>query len=185
MELLKQKEFLERLQKLSNLKRKSEELISKCYYTDHMTIEKRPKFREKYNKPNNFLLQNSNYENVNRKDFYDEAPLDISSPFKQQMNTHKELNDKCKDQTSENALELKTECDEMDIIVTDPAVCTTPKSFDGSREEKKDLTIPLDYQSPQDSKYLCISTAFAPTEFRVVLMAITILIQHCLKMLLY
>lgn len=162
MELLKQKEFLERLQKLSNLKRKSEEFISKSYYSDHMTIEKRPKMREKYNKPNNFLLQNSNYENLNRKEFYDEGPLDISSPFKQQMNTSKEMNDKSKDQPFNNALELKSECDDMDIIVTDPAVCTTPKSFDGSRDGKKDLSLTLDYQSPQDSKYLRFSTAVSP-----------------------
>lgn len=157
MELLKQKEFIEKLQKLSNLKRKSEEFISKSYYSDLMNTEKRIKMREKYNKPNNFLLQTSNFENVNRKDFYDEGPLDISSPLKKQLNANKDINEKCKDHSS-NALELKTECDDMDIIVTDPAVCTTPKSFDGSRD-LKDLPMPLGYQSPQDSKYLRLSTA--------------------------
>lgn len=158
MELLKQKEFIEKLQKLSNLKRKSDELVSKSYYSDLMNTEKRAKMREKYSKPNNFLLQTSNFENINRKEFYDEGPIDVSSPLKQQLNTNKEINDKCKDQTS-NALELKTECDDMDIIVTDPAVCTTPKSFDGSRDLKKDLPMPLGYQSPQDSKYLRLSAA--------------------------
>lgn len=161
MELLKQKEFIEKLQKLSNLKRKSDEFVSKSYYADLMSSEKRTKLREKYNKPNNFLLQTSNFENINRKDFYDEGPLDISSPHKQQMNTIKEINDKSKDQTS-NTLELKTECDDMDIIVTDPAVCTTPKSFDGSRDLKKDLPMPLGYQSPQDSKYLSLPATYTP-----------------------
>lgn len=158
MEILKQKEFIEKLQKLSNLKRKSDEFVSKSYYSDLMNTGKRIKMREKYNKPNNFLLQSSNFEDVNRKDFYDEGPLDISSPLKQQINMNKEINDKCKEQTS-NALELKTECDDMDIIVTDPAVCTTPKSFDGSRDLKRDLPMPVGYQSPQDSKYLRLSAA--------------------------
>lgn len=161
MELLKQKEFIEKLQKLSNLKRKSDEFVSKSYYSDLMNTGKRIKIREKYSKPNNFLLQSSNFENVNRNDFYDEGPLDISSPLKQQTNMNKEINDKCKDQTS-NALDLKTECYDMDIIVTDPAVCTTPKSFDGSRDLKKDLQIPLGYQSPQDSKYLRLFGASTP-----------------------
>lgn len=161
MELLKQKEFIEKLQKLSNLKRKSDEFVSKSYYSDLMNTEKRTKMREKPNKPNNFLLQTSNFQNINRKDIYDEGPLDISSPIKQQMNTNKEINDKCKDQTS-NALEFKTECDDMDIIVTDPAICTTPKSFDGSRDLKKDLPMPLGYQSPQDSKYLRLPAASTP-----------------------
>lgn len=100
------------------------------------------------------MSQSNNYENL--KSLYDE-PLDISSTFKAQIqqptNMTKELNDRFKDRSpSNNSVELKTECDDMDIIVTDPAVCTTPKSFDGSREGKKDLSVPVDYQSPQDSK---------------------------------
>ncbi|KAJ0177838.1 hypothetical protein K1T71_006711 [Dendrolimus kikuchii] len=154
--LLKQRQFIEKLQKLSNLKRKSEEFLQNNYFTNMLEPEKRPKINEKspYNKHVNHLLQNSNFESI--KNVYDDNPVDISSNF----NTHsqkgnidiKDLNDKSKDQSPpDQSIELKTECDDSDIIVTDPAVCTTPKSYDGQRNNKKESGIPIDYQSPQDS----------------------------------
>lgn len=155
--LLKQRQFIEKLQRLSNLKRKSEEFLHNNYFSDVLNSEKRPKIKEKspYSKPSNPLLSSSNFENL--KNIYDDGPVDITTSFNShsQKNNIKEINDKCKEQSSsDNGLDLKTECDDNDIIVTDPAVCTTPKNYDGSRESKKDLSIPLDYQSPQDNTSL-------------------------------
>ncbi|XP_049871302.1 zinc finger and BTB domain-containing protein 44-like [Pectinophora gossypiella] len=150
IEIMKQRQFIERLQRLSTLKRKSEEFLQKNYYSDILSAEKRPKIKDKPSYKNNHMLSNSSYENL--KSLYEESPLDISTSFKQNHSS-KDSNEKCKDQSlTDNSLELKTECDDMDIIVTDPAVCSTPKSFDGSRDPKKDLSsLPLDYQSPQDN----------------------------------
>ncbi|KAL0881741.1 hypothetical protein ABMA27_001534 [Loxostege sticticalis] len=154
LDLLKQRQFIEKLQRLSNLKRKSEEFLQKSYYADLINPEKRSKTKEKpYSKQNNHMLQN--YDNL--KNLYEEKALDVSNTYNTHIqstcnNTDKDLNDKSKDQSpSENNIELKTECDDMDIIVTDPAVCTTPKSYDRSRDGKNDLSIPLDYHSPQDN----------------------------------
>lgn len=155
--LLKQR-FVEKLHKLSNLKRKSDEFLQKSYYADILNPEKRPKTKEKpFSKQNNHMLQT--YENL--KNLYEEKAIDVSYNTQSACNSDKELNDKTKDQSPvENNLELKTECDDMDIIVTDPAVCTTPKSYDSSRDGKKDLPLPLDYQSPQDSKYFIYCFVF-------------------------
>ncbi|KAG6441246.1 influenza virus NS1A-binding protein homolog A isoform X1 [Manduca sexta] len=154
--LLKQRQFIEKLQRLSNLKRKSEEFLQNNYYSDVLNSEKRPKIKEKspYNKHSNTLLPNSNFENL--KNIYDDNPVDITTSYNHlQKNNMKELNDKTQEQSSsDNGVELKTECDDSDIIVTDPAVCTTPKNFDSSRDSKKDLSMPLDYQSPQDNTSL-------------------------------
>ncbi|XP_063827485.1 kelch-like protein 12 isoform X2 [Ostrinia nubilalis] len=154
LDLLKQRQFIEKLQRLSNLKRKSEEFLQKSYYADLINPEKRSKTKDKpYSKQNNHMAQS--YENL--KSLYEEKALDVSNAYNSHIqnacnNAEKDLNDKAKDQIPfENNIELKTESDDMDIIVTDPAVCTTPKSYDGSRDGKKDLSIPLDYHSPQDS----------------------------------
>ncbi|XP_026759677.1 transcription regulator protein BACH1-like isoform X1 [Galleria mellonella] len=154
LDVLKHRQFIEKLQKFSNLKRKSDEFIQKSYYSDILNPEKKPKIKEKspYNQQSNHMLQSNNYENL--KSFYEDRN-DIST-FKSQVpntcNSEAEINDKSKDQSpSNNSLDVKTECDDMDIIVTDPAVCTTPKSYDGSRDGKKDATLPVDYQSPQDN----------------------------------
>lgn len=150
--LLKQREFIERLHKLSSLKRKSEEFLQNNYFTNLIEPEKRPKIKEKspYSKQINHMLQNSNFDNL--KNVYDDNPVDISSNFNthlQKGNDVKELIDKSKDQSpSEHAIELKTECDDGDIIVTDPAVCNTPKSYE-RRNSKNDM--PIDYQGSQDS----------------------------------
>lgn len=158
MELLKQKQFLDKLHRY-NLKRKSEEFLQKNYFNDLLNSDKRPKTKEKpvvYVKNNHML--SDNFEGI--KNLYDENPVDIISTY----NTHnksntKDINDLSKDQSSsDTGLELKTECDDSDIIVTDPAVCTTPKSYDGNRDGVKDLSMPLDYQAPQDSKLDSIFT---------------------------
>lgn len=148
--ILKQR-FVEKLQRLSNLKRKSDEFLQKSYYADILNPEKRLKTKEKpFCKQNNHMLPG--YDNL--KNLYDEKATDVSYNAQNAYNSDKDSNDKPKDPSlSENNIELKTECDDMDIIVTDPAVCTTPKSFDSSRDGKSDLPIPLEYQSPQDSKY--------------------------------
>ncbi|XP_059058480.1 protein tramtrack, beta isoform-like isoform X2 [Achroia grisella] len=154
LDVLKHRQFIERLQKFSNLKRKSEEFIQKSYYSDIINPEKRPKTKEKspYSQQNNHMLQSNNYENL--KNLYEDRS-DISSTYNSQgqntCNSDREINDNSKEQSpSNNSIELKTECDDMDIIVTDPAVCTTPKSYEGSREGKKDASL-SDYQAPQDS----------------------------------
>lgn len=147
-DLVKQRQFIEKLQRFSHLKRKSEEFLQSAYYSDILNTEKRAKINEKmaYNKVNN-LLHNS-YENF--KNVYDESPIDITPT----LNTsHKDVDKDDNKEQSTNQIELKTECDDIDIVVTDPAVCTTPKSYDSSRDSKNNSTIALEYQSPQDSKY--------------------------------
>ncbi|CAH2040608.1 unnamed protein product, partial [Iphiclides podalirius] len=47
LELLKQRQFIEKLHRLSNLKRKSEEFLQKTYYSDILNSEKRPKINDK------------------------------------------------------------------------------------------------------------------------------------------
>ncbi|XP_053605430.1 zinc finger and BTB domain-containing protein 18-like isoform X2 [Plodia interpunctella] len=152
MEILKHRQFIEKLQRLSNLKRKSDEFLQKTYYSDLMNSEKRAKIKDKATY--NHMSQNSNYENM--KNLYEEKAVDISCVYNTQVpnsgSTEKETSERNKEYTtSENAVEVKTEFDDMDIIVTDPAVCTTPKNYENSRDGKKDLPLPLDYQSPQDS----------------------------------
>ncbi|XP_014367629.2 kelch-like protein 12 isoform X2 [Papilio machaon] len=149
-EVMKQRQFIEKLQRLSHLKRKSEEFLQSAYYSDILNTEKRAKINDKmaYSKVNN-LLHNSNYDNF--KNVYDETPIDITPTLN--TSVHKDNVDKdedCKEQSA-NQMELKTECDEIDIVVTDPAICTTPKSYEGSRDSKNNSTVALEYQSPQDS----------------------------------
>ncbi|XP_021206507.2 zinc finger and BTB domain-containing protein 11 isoform X2 [Bombyx mori] len=148
--LLKQRQFIEKLQRLSNLKRKSEDYLQNNYF-DVANSEKRPKIKEKtYNKHNHTALHSNNFDKI--KNIYDENPVDITTSY----NTHvqknnNEINEKIKEQLSpEHRLELKTECDDGDIVVTDPAACTTPKNYDVARDMSKD-TVPIDYPSPQDS----------------------------------
>lgn len=148
--LLKQRQFIEKLQRLSNLKRKSEDYLQNNYF-DVANSEKRPKIKEKtYNKHNHTVLHSNNFDKI--KNIYDENPVDITTSY----NTHvqknnNEINEKIKEQLSpEHRLELKTECDDGDIVVTDPAACTTPKNYDVARDMSKD-TVPIDYPSPQDN----------------------------------
>ncbi|XP_072950061.1 uncharacterized protein [Epargyreus clarus] len=154
LDLLKQKQFIEKLQRISNLKRKSEEFLPKSYYADFINIEKRAKIVEKPQyKSNHQVINRSSYENL--KGLYDESPVDITTTLntsiQKALSNDKDTNERSKEQTPiESPMELKTECDDTDIIVTDPAVCTTPKSYDGSRE-KKNSSISLEYQSPQDN----------------------------------
>lgn len=157
LELFKQTQFIEKLQRLSQLKRKSEEFLQKTYYSDILNAEKRPRINDKlaYSKINNHLLQNNNYDTL--KNFYNESPVNITPSLN--MTNHKasidkEINDNCNDKPmTTNPLELKTECEDVDIVVTDPAVCTTPKSFEASRDGKNNSSVATEYQSPQDSEY--------------------------------
>ncbi|XP_063634045.1 transcription activator GAGA-like isoform X2 [Cydia splendana] len=142
-DIFKQQQFIDKLQRLSSLKRKSEEFLQKNYYTDVLNVEKRPKTKEKQN----IHLHSNNYDNI--RNMYD-VPVDATTPFSTHITrTIKDVNDKYKE--SESALDLKTECDDSDIIVTDPAICNDPKNYDGSLEGQKDLSMGLDYHSPQDS----------------------------------
>lgn len=153
MELLKQKQFLEKLHRYNNLKRKSEELLQKNYFTDILNSDKRPKAKEKpplYVK-NHHMLSTDNFDGI--KNLYDESPVDITTAYNTHLNKSNTVNDLSKDQSSsDTTLELKTEYEDGDIIITDPAVCTTPKSYDGNRDGAKDLSMPLEYQTPQDSE---------------------------------
>ncbi|XP_046967151.1 zinc finger and BTB domain-containing protein 6-like isoform X1 [Vanessa cardui] len=155
IDLVKQRQFIEKLQRLSSLKRKSEEFLQKNYYTDIINSEKRPKICDKItnNKSNNHLVQSSNFDNV--QSIYEENPVEITTslnPNIQKQGTDKEASDNGNNQSViEQVMELKTECDDSDIIVSDPAVCTTPKGYENSRDLKKGLIIPLDYQSPQEN----------------------------------
>ncbi|XP_047531625.1 zinc finger and BTB domain-containing protein 44-like isoform X2 [Vanessa atalanta] len=154
IDLIKQRQFIEKLQRLSSLKRKSEEFLQKNYYTDIINSEKRPKICDKIsnNKSNNHLVQSSNFDNV--QSIYEENPVEITTSLNPniQKGTDKETSDNGNNQSViEQVMELKTECDDSDIIVSDPAVCTTPKGYENSRDLKKGLIIPLEYQSPQEN----------------------------------
>lgn len=155
IELQNQRQLIEKLQRLSNLKRKSDEFLQKNYFSEIINPEKRPKIKEKLTcKQNSQIFQTNNFENV--KNLYDENPVNITTSLNTQLlkvNTE-ELCDKSKNQTlSESEVELKTECDDSDIIVTDPAVCSSLKNYESSRDGNKDLSVTMDYPSPQDSKY--------------------------------
>lgn len=159
IDLRKQRQFIEKLQRLSSLKRKSEEFIQKNYYSDVVNSEKRPKVTDKtaYSKSNNQLLQSSKIENI--RNLYEENAVEITTslnPSMQKSCTEKEAMDHKNNCLPDNTVELKTECDDSDIIVTDPAVCTTPKSYDNSREGKPSMLLPMEYQSPQESEYIFI-----------------------------
>ncbi|CAH2261063.1 jg5457 [Pararge aegeria aegeria] len=151
IDLRKQRQFIEKLQRLSSLKRKSDEFLQKNYYSD---VEKRPKVIDKiaYNKSNNQLLQSSKIENI--RNLYEENTVEITTslnPSMQKLCTEKEVLEDKNNSLTDNTIELKTECDDSDIIVTDPAVCTTPKSYDNSRDGKQSLLGPVEYQSPQEN----------------------------------
>lgn len=147
LDVLKQKQFIDKLQRLTHLKRKSEEFLQKNYFTELLNPEKRPKIKDRsLFTQNNHLLQ-SNYESS--KSVYNENPVDITAKYNSHLHRRNSVNDSddSKHQSPDNAIELKSECDDSDIIVTDPAVCNPPKGLDGTR----DLSLP-DYHSPQDSK---------------------------------
>lgn len=151
---MKQRQLIEKLHRLSNLKRKSDEFLQKTYFSDIFNPEKRPKTKEKpIYKQNSQIYPTNNYENL--KSLYDDSPVDITSAYNTHLQKNSpEINDKNKEQSpSDNGIELKTECDDSDIIVTDPAVCNTPKNYESSRDGKKDLSVPMEYSSPQDSEY--------------------------------
>lgn len=156
IDLVKQRQFIEKLQRLSSLKRKSEEFLQKNYYSDILNSEKRPKICEKItNKSDNNLMQRNSFDNV--KSIYEESPVEITTslnPNVEKPVVDKESSDGKSPLLTEHVTDLKTECDDSDIIVSDPAVCTTPKSYESSRDLKKSLIVPLEYQSPQESKYL-------------------------------
>ncbi|CAG9579742.1 unnamed protein product [Danaus chrysippus] len=148
-DLLKKRQLLEKIHRLSSLKRKSDEFLQKNYYSDPIT-EKRVKVADKkLYKVNNHLLQSSNYEN---KNVYDNNPTEVTTPLNQIQNSgsDKELSDGGQNVATDNRIELKTECDDSDITVIDPAVCTT-KDYTCPRDGKKGLSIPLEYQSPQEN----------------------------------
>ncbi|XP_038218537.1 kelch repeat and BTB domain-containing protein 4-like isoform X2 [Zerene cesonia] len=148
VDILKQRQFIEKLQQISTLKRKSEEFLKKNFYTDVLNAEKRQKFNEKFNysKQSNHSVHNA-YENL--KKIYDENPVDITTSLNPIQSPSKNSNENNMSQTGpDTPIELKTECDDSDIIVTDPAVCTT---HDAQSEGKKSLMMPLDLQTTQDS----------------------------------
>lgn len=153
LELLKQKQFIEKLQRLSHLKRKSEEFLHKNYFTELMNPEKRHKKQDKPIFQNNHMSLGMNYDSS--KSVYDENPVDITTKYNSHLdrvNNAHDSNENKDQSTPENSIDLKTECDDGDIIVTDPAVCSPPKSYDANRDGKKEISMPMDYPSPQDSK---------------------------------
>lgn len=151
---LQKQQFIEKLQRLTNLKRKSDEFLQKNYYTDVTNTEKRPKVTDKtiYGKSNQ-LLQSSKIEKI--RNLYEENAVEITTslnPSMQKICTEKDISGD-KNSLLPDSLELKTECDDSDIIVSDPAVCTTPKNYDNSREGKPVSLAPVEYHSPQESEY--------------------------------
>ncbi|CAG4945195.1 unnamed protein product [Colias eurytheme] len=148
IDILKHRQFIEKLQQISTLKRKSEEFLKKNFYTDVFNAEKRQKFNEKFNysKQSNHSVHSA-YENL--KKIYDENPVDITTSLNPIQSPSKNTNENNMSQIGpDTPIELKTECDDSDIIVTDPAVCTT---HDTQSEGKKSLMMPLDLQTTQDN----------------------------------
>lgn len=146
-ELLKHKEFIDKLQRLTNLKRKSEEFIQNNFYNDITNLEKRPKFKEKnaFNSLNINHVLPSTYDQL--RNIYEERAPDTNA-----YNNHispvlcrnSEDGDKSKlDQSisSDSPVECKTEYD--DEIGTE-ATLSSPKSY----EEQKG---PINYQTVQDN----------------------------------
>ncbi|XP_050665520.1 broad-complex core protein isoforms 1/2/3/4/5-like isoform X2 [Leptidea sinapis] len=142
--LFRQKKFIDKLQQLSSLKRKSEDFLNKNYYTTVSNTEKRFKYNENSISTQNNSLQNL-YENF--KTLYDESPVDISRTLNPNQSPSMNESERLQN-TSEHSIEPKTECDESDIVVSDPAVCTTPES---RADIKTKSMMPLDLQTTQDS----------------------------------
>ncbi|VVD02823.1 unnamed protein product [Leptidea sinapis] len=142
--LFRQKKFIEKLQQLSSLKRKSDDFLNKNYYTTVSNTEKRLKYNENSISTQNNSLQNL-YENF--KTLYDESPVDISRSLNPNQSPNMNESERLQN-TSEHSIEPKTECDESDIVVSDPAVCTTPES---RADIKTKLMMPLDLQTTQDN----------------------------------
>lgn len=167
LELFKHKQFMEKLHRLSNLKRKSEEYIHTNFYNTDVSSssEKRPKFKEKnvLNMTNiNNLIQSNNSEHIHN--MYEETiAADMSTAYSDNItptlqknsSTNKDY-DKCnyeQKSTNDSTFELKTECEDSDIIVTDPAISNSPNSYDGSKDGQKGT---LEYPTIQDSKCFII-----------------------------
>ncbi|KAG7309669.1 hypothetical protein JYU34_004159 [Plutella xylostella] len=158
LDLLKQRQFIERLQRFSSLKRKSEEFLQKNYFTpDLFNYDKKQKKDKPANDKQNSNMVQNNYTSQYRQ-MYEDNVLDASTKYTHQKpeavpnKTSKEdiMDSSNAEQTTpiDCTTEVKTECEDSDIVVTDPAICTTPTSFDGSREIQKDH---LDYPTPQDN----------------------------------
>ncbi|CAH3984956.1 kelch repeat and BTB domain-containing protein 4-like isoform X1 [Pieris brassicae] len=141
IDIFKQRNLLGKLQQISELKRKSEELLRTNYYGDILNAEKRQKLNE-------ISTRTIAFEK-NLKKIYDENPVDITTSINPNIQSpNKNVIERNNTQNvPDNSVELKTECDDSDIIVSDPAVCT---SHDTS-EAKKHLMMPLDLQTPQDN----------------------------------
>ncbi|XP_022119466.2 kelch repeat and BTB domain-containing protein 4 isoform X2 [Pieris rapae] len=141
IDIFKQRNLLGKLQQISELKRKSEELLRTNYYGDILNAEKRQKLNE--------ISTRSIAFEKNMKKIYDENPVDITTSINPNIQSpHKNVIERNNTQNvPDNSVELKTECDDSDIIVADPAVCTSQDTS----EAKKNLMMPLDLQTPQDN----------------------------------
>ncbi|CAF4901235.1 unnamed protein product [Pieris macdunnoughi] len=141
IDIFKQRNLLGKLQQISELKRKSEELLRTNYYGDILNAEKRQKLNE--------ISTRSIAFEKNLKKIYDENPVDITTSINPNIQSPNKnvIEQNYTQNVPDNSVELKTECDDSDIIVSDPAVCT---SHDTS-ETKKNLMMPLDLQTPQDN----------------------------------
>ncbi|CAK1544092.1 unnamed protein product [Leptosia nina] len=150
LDLFKQRKLLGKLQQISELKRKSDEFLRTNYYTDILNAEKRQKLNEKpQSKPSNHPLH-STFDDL--KKIYDENPVEITTTINPNVHSPAKnniMNERNKNTSAtDNSIELKTECDDSDIIVSDPAVCTAHETI---QDGKKNLMMPLDLQTTQDS----------------------------------
>ncbi|CAK1544093.1 unnamed protein product [Leptosia nina] len=150
LDLFKQRKLLGKLQQISELKRKSDEFLRTNYYTDILNAEKRQKLNEKpQSKPSNHPLH-STFDDL--KKIYDENPVEITTTINPNVHSPAKnniMNERNKNTSAtDNSIELKTECDDSDIIVSDPAVCTAHETI---QDGKKNLMMPLDLQTTQDN----------------------------------
>lgn len=178
-DVIRQQELLEKLQRLSNLKRKSDVFLQNSFYnSDISASEKRPKFKDK----NQFTVQNINHTlQVNDYDqihkIYDERVADSTSVYPNHVtsliqvqqnnsNTVKECKDKNKiEHMANNGLQVKTECEDSDNLpVTDN--CISPKSYDGTKDDHNNS---IDYHAVQDSEYYFFKLLFSLHALQVVI----------------
>lgn len=134
------------------MKRKSEEILRTNYYSDILNAEKRQKFNEITSLSKTAQVNQSHLNTFDDlKRIYEENPVDITTSINPNIQSpNKTVIERSNTQNMlDNSVEFKTECDDSDIIVSDPAVCTSHEPLDG----KKHLMMPLDLQTQQDSKY--------------------------------
>ncbi|GBP81278.1 Modifier of mdg4 [Eumeta japonica] len=148
MNISKQRDLLERLHKLTNFKRKSEDFIQKTFYNTDVLTEKRPKLKDRSVMHKNLNSTSNNFENI--CNVFDEVQKDISTNFvphlkhsNQNPNVNQEMfekNHSCELSPDEVPIDLKTECEDSDTL-NDGAISTHLKNYEAAKERSEYSTV--------------------------------------------